>query len=168
MSKRFLVTKIPTINEEEAEKFEAVHGRKPSEADIPYSWAETVIDLLEVSAVREQYDDNNLREDEAVIYLYGQSYFIQSPYQEVKKQWIELSEATDISLPSAPDLGKAVETLARALDEDKSEGSLYFAYQGNIAMAFVDAWAQQTKHIRSSLIFLSALRDSAASSRAFW
>lgn len=36
------------------------------------------------------------------------------------------------------ELKKAVQTLCNALREDTSEGSYYYAWQSNIAMAFVD------------------------------
>lgn len=37
-----------------------------------------------------------------------------------------------------PTLKQAVETLCKALAEDKSEGSYYYGWQANIAMAFQD------------------------------
>jgi len=38
------------------------------------------------------------------------------------------------------DLPNAVTTLIKALSEDKTEGSYYYSWQANIAMAFKDEW----------------------------
>ena len=43
-------------------------------------------------------------------------------------------------------LEKAVETLCEALAEDKSEGSYYYTWQANIAMAFQDLIVYNSFH----------------------
>lgn len=43
------------------------------------------------------------------------------------------------------ELKQAVETLCNALHEDKSEGSYYYSWQANIAMAFKDEFDRKAK-----------------------
>jgi hypothetical protein len=155
MSKRFLVTRIPTVDEEEVEKFEAQLGRKPREGvDIEYTYAETVIDLLEVSAVRESYDSNKLMENEAVIYLYGESYFIQSPYKEVRDQWLELFE--DKKVERVIDVADAVDVLCQALRDNEE---LYNSYQTKITDTFVDAFNELESTERLQVIATVAAKN---------
>ena len=47
------------------------------------------------------------------------------------------------------ELSKVVETLCKALAEDKSEGSYYFGWQANIAMAFYDSYNDFTPSLDS-------------------
>lgn len=41
------------------------------------------------------------------------------------------------------DISNAIKALQKALSEDKSEGSYYYVWQANIAMAFVDEFIKQ-------------------------
>lgn len=142
MKNRFLVTRIPTVDEEEADKLEATLGRKPVEGkDIEYTYAETVIDLMEVSAVHESYSSDKLMEDEAVIYLYGEPYFIQSPYIKVRDQWLALLKGEP---DRTIDVADAVDILTTALDESRDDpNGLYYGYQSNIALAFTQAFKRE-------------------------
>lgn len=50
-----------------------------------------------------------------------------------------------ISILSKPidDVAKAVEVITREMEKDKSEGSYYYSWQANIAMAFKDEWSRR-------------------------
>jgi hypothetical protein len=48
-------------------------------------------------------------------------------------------------------LKEAVETLVTALSEDKSEGSYYYSWQANIAMAFKDEFDDRVGGIRANV-----------------
>lgn len=44
---------------------------------------------------------------------------------------------------SETELSRAIDTLVRALEEDKEPGSYYFGWQSNIAMAFYDEYRRR-------------------------
>ena len=46
----------------------------------------------------------------------------------------------ELMLKIESDIPNAVGALIKALSEDKSEGSYYYSWQANIAMAFKDEW----------------------------
>jgi hypothetical protein len=143
MAKRFLTTTIPTVDEEKVEQFEAQLGRKPKDSEIEYSYAEVYIDLLMVSAIRQSYDEHKLMEDECVIYMGSDTFYARTPYAQAVAQWLEViaPEEKETSRASV-DVGTAVKILAEELGKDKSEGSLYYGYQSNIAMAYKEAYRQ--------------------------
>lgn len=139
MTDRFLFTTIAVADEDKVEKLKDNLGRPPEDDEVELSYAEMVIDLLEVEAVRQSFKDTEVIQGEACVYLLGETFFVRTPYDEVLRAWLNFKEDKEDRAPSQ-DVGQAVATLARALDEDKSEGSLYYGYQSNIAMNFIDAW----------------------------
>jgi hypothetical protein len=145
MSERFLFTTIPLADEDKVEKLKDNLGRAPEDDEVDLSYGEIVIDLGEVEAVRQSFKDTQQVEGEAVVYLLGEPFFVQTSYDQVLRLWLDFKEYPQ-GKPKAPsdDVGQAVGVLARELERTKydneAEGSLYFGYQSNIAMSFVDAW----------------------------
>jgi len=150
MIERFLVTTIPLADEDKVEKLKDNLGRTPEDNEVDLSYGEIVIDLDQVEAVRQAYKDTELVEGEAVVYLLGEPFFVQTPYAEVLRYWLKVKRGDEAKAPSH-DVGQAVATLARALDEDRTKGSLYYGYQSNIAMSFVDAFEQNKKTLRGDI-----------------
>lgn len=57
-----------------------------------------------------------------------------------------------------PSVAKAVERITSAMLEDKSEGSYYYSWQANIAMAFQDEWNRhdENKYCKSEHLHMVA------------
>jgi hypothetical protein len=150
MSERFLFTTIPLADEDKVEKLKDNLGRSPEDDEIDLSYGEIVIDLAEVEAVRQSYKGTRYIEGEAVVYLLGEPYYVQTPYDEVLRLWLDFKEYPQGKAPSH-DVGQAIATLARALDEDRLEGSLFYSYQTSIAAAFVAAFEENKKTLRGDI-----------------
>lgn len=99
--------------------------------------AQTVIDLDYVTAVAESVgDDGEIDHSDAVLMYGSDEVVIETPYAEVLARWMDKDEP-EASAPQAPDLGVAIRTLARALNDDPE---LYSGWRANLAVAFQDAW----------------------------
>lgn len=63
------------------------------------------------------------------------------------------------------EISKAIDVLIAALNEDKSEGSYYYSWQANIAMAFKDRFYQETlkghtgNHVDISMVANEAAKN---------
>ena len=115
-------------------------------------YAEFVVNLLDVPAIYQSYDDTpdgSLNEDQTTLVLNGETYVVETPYDETYPQWLALhAEEDNAQAPdNSIDLGAAVATLAGELEEarnrstqDEDASSLYYGWQSNIAIAFVQAY----------------------------
>jgi len=153
MIERFLVTTIPLANPDKVDRLKDNLGREPTDDEAEISYGEIVIDLDQVEAVRQAYKDTELVEGEAVVYLLGEPFFVQTPYAEVLRHWLKVKRGDEAKAPSH-DVGQAVATLARALDEDEG---LYKSYQGSIAAAFVAAFEENKKSLRKGIDEVASL-----------
>jgi len=147
MIERFLVTTIPLANPDKVDRLKDNLGREPTDDEAEISYGEIVIDLDQVEAVRQAYKDTELVEGEAVVYLLGEPFFVQTPYAEVLRHWLKVKRGDEAKAPSH-DVGQAVATLARALDEDQI---LYQGYQTNIAEAFISEFEIHKKTLRGDI-----------------
>jgi len=147
MIERFLVTTIPLADEDKVEKLKDNLGRTPEDNEVDLSYGEIVIDLDQVEAVRQSYKDTELVEGEAVVYLLGEPFFVQTPYAEVLRHWLKVKRGDEAKAPSH-DVGQAIATLARALDEDEG---LYKSYQGSIAQSFLVEFEFHKKTLRGDI-----------------
>jgi hypothetical protein len=153
-----LKAKIALVDEDAQEKLKSNLGREPREGELEQSLADFYVDLLEVKAIRQSYDlDGKLEEEHCTIYFNGKMMTIIYPYDEAVALWLEAHGDDTIEVN---DVGHAVKTLAKALAEDKSERSLYYAYQSNIAMAFKDHFAQHSD-VKAQNIVISKLSSEA-------
>jgi hypothetical protein len=139
MSDRFLFTTITLADEDQFEYLKSNLGREPLDHEIELSFAEIVIDLAEVEAVRQSFKGASRIPGETCVYLLGDLFYIHTPYDEVLRAWLAVKDDQVAQAPSL-DVGRAVATLAQALDQDRGEGSLYYGYQSNIAEAFQNAF----------------------------
>lgn len=117
-------------------------------------YAEFVVNLLDVPAIYQSYDDTpdgSLNEDQTTIVVNGETYTVETPYDEVYPQWLALhAEEDNAQAPdNSIDLGAAVATLAGELEEarnrstqDEDASSLYYGWQSNIAIAFIQAYKE--------------------------
>jgi hypothetical protein len=115
-------------------------------------YAEFVVNLADVPAIYQSYDDTpdgSLNEDQATIVFNGEIYVVETPYAEVYPQWLAIHAEEDIAeaLDNSIDIGRAVNTLAAELEEsrnrrvsDEDPTSLYYGWQSNIAIAYVQAY----------------------------
>jgi hypothetical protein len=115
-------------------------------------YAEFVVNLADVSAIFESYDDTadgSLNDGQASLVLNGETYTIETPYDEVYPQWLAIHAQEDIAeaKDNSIDLGAAVATLAGELEEarnrltqDEDASSLYYGWQSNLAIAFVQSY----------------------------
>jgi hypothetical protein len=121
---------------------------------IELKYAEFAVNLVQVSAIYQSYDDTpdgSLNEDQAVLVFNGDTYTVETPYEEVYPQWLAIHAGEDIAedLSDSIDIGRAVNTLAAELEEsrnrrvsDEDPASLYYGWQSNIAVAFVQAYKE--------------------------
>lgn len=58
-------------------------------------------------------------------------------------------------------LKNAIKTLCAALEEDKSEGSYYYSWQANIAMAFMDETDRRQMNFGKGLDWKEKLHEAA-------
>jgi len=140
-----LKTRIALVDESAQDELEDILGKSPRRGQLDESHADIYLNLLDVTAIRQAFDlDGKLEENETHVYFGVDHYAILTPFQEVATLWIRAQEPEKTQEVKEIDLGQAVNTLCKALEHGQSEGegnSFYYAYQSNIAMAFVDAWA---------------------------
>lgn len=134
--RNILITKqLRVLKERDNETIEETINRDNDKGTL----AATVIDLLEVTGVAESVEnDGTINEDQAIL-MYGEGEVcIESPYEEVAKQWAALVAAEDEPAEEKPlDLGVAVDRLTTALDTDPG---LYEGYKANLEVSIRQAF----------------------------